>query len=315
MLTCKSPRKVMAVAHHLAQRCLPTYSCKFSRKDFTLPQLFACLVLREHQNKSYRGIEALLRDSEHWCKQIGMDKVPDHNTLCRAFHLILDSKLSTGRLMDRMLRWMDLGRALGTTCAIDSTLYDTHHRSRHYERRCRRYVTQQRNTANARRSRAAKRTPKLSISVDTRCHVILDARAKTGMGSDAPEFLPLLKGSKRRCPKLRVVLADAGFDSHENHRIARTQLKVRSLIKCGVGRPSDTIPVSRYRRAMRKKLSGSQKGKPYAQRAQAETVNSMMKRNLGDALRAKTPEGRRKEQMLRVLTHNISLLLSDQDEG
>jgi len=26
---------------------------------------------------------------------------------------------------------------LGFTCAIDSTLYDTHHRSRHYERRCR----------------------------------------------------------------------------------------------------------------------------------------------------------------------------------
>jgi hypothetical protein len=305
----------MAVAHYLAQWCLPTYSCKFSRKDFTLPQLFACLVLREHQNKSYRGVEALLRDSDHWCKQIGMDKVPDHNTLCRAFHLILDSKLNTGRLMDRLLRWMDLDRALGTTCAIDSTLYDTHHHSRHYERRCRHYATHHKNTANARRSRSCRRAPKLSIAIDTRSHIILAAHAKTGMGSDAPAFVPLLKSSKHRLPKLQTVLADAGFDSHENHRIARTQLKVRSLIKTGVGRPSDRIPASRYRREMRKKLSGSQKGKPYAQRAQAETVNSMMKRNMGDALRAKTPEGRRKEQMLRVLTHNISLLLSDQDEG
>jgi len=44
MLTCKSPRKVMRVAYELAKRCLPTYFCKFSRKDFTLPQLFACLT-------------------------------------------------------------------------------------------------------------------------------------------------------------------------------------------------------------------------------------------------------------------------------
>src|SRR5579863_4603334 len=91
MLTCKSPRKVMAYAHELARRCLPDHRSKFSRQDYTLPQLFACLVVREHQKKSYRGVEALLRDSEHWCRQIGMKRVPDHNTLCRAFHAILHS--------------------------------------------------------------------------------------------------------------------------------------------------------------------------------------------------------------------------------
>ena len=45
----------MLTAYHLAKRCLPDYSSKFSRKDFTLPQLLACLVVREHQNKSYRN--------------------------------------------------------------------------------------------------------------------------------------------------------------------------------------------------------------------------------------------------------------------
>jgi hypothetical protein len=48
----------MLVAYYLAKQSIPEYSNKFSRRDFTLPQLFACLVLREHQNKSYRGIEA-----------------------------------------------------------------------------------------------------------------------------------------------------------------------------------------------------------------------------------------------------------------
>ena len=106
-------------------------------------------------------------------------------------------------------------------------------------------------------------------------------------------------------------MADAGYDSHLNHEIARTQLNIYPLIETGIGRVSSRPPASRYRRMMKKKLKGSQKGKPYGQRAQAETVNSMMKRNLGDALRARSPQGRRKEQMLRVLTHNLSLLLSD----
>jgi hypothetical protein len=39
MLTCKSPRRVMAWAHGLANAAMPAYSCKRSRKDFTRPRL------------------------------------------------------------------------------------------------------------------------------------------------------------------------------------------------------------------------------------------------------------------------------------
>jgi hypothetical protein len=302
----------MRVAHALACQCLRSYSCKFSRHDFTWPQLFACLVVREHQNKSYRGVEALLRDSDHWCKQIGMRRVPDHNTLCRAFHILM--RLSrVERLLGKLAGWMSLAKALGNICAIDSTLYDTHHRSRHYEQRCRHFSSNLKKTADSRRSRSARRTPKLSLSIDTRSHIILAARARTGMGSDAPDFLPLLRQTQQRRRGLRQVLADAGYDCHENHHVARSELKVRSLIPLGGGRPSAKPPASCYRRLMRKKLSGSQKGKPYGQRAQAETVNSMMKRNLGDHLRAKTPEGRRKEQMLKAITHNLMIVLSQHE--
>jgi hypothetical protein len=312
MLTCKSPRKVMRFAYELARRCLPSYSCKFSRHDFTRAQLFACLVVREHQRKTYRGIEALLRDSDHWCKQIGMKRVPDHNTLWRAFHALLRIT-NVNRLMDRLTRWMDCIKALGQTCAIDSTLYDTHHHSRHYEQRCRHLAGGDKNAARLRRARSARRTPKLIVSIDTSSHMILAVRTTTGMGADASNFAPLLNASKRRLPTLRTALADAGFDSHHNHHIAR-QLHVRCWIKATAGRRSDKPPTSAYRRLMRKKLTGSQKGKPYGQRSQVETVNSMMKRNLGDNLRARTPEGRRKEQMLRAITHNLMILLSRADK-
>ena len=110
METCKSPRKVLIAAYALATAVIPAHLSKFSRKDFTGPQLFACLVLREHQKKSYRGIVALLKDCPHWCADIGLKKVPDHNTLCRAHKQLvkpgvvekmMDVSIATARDLER----------------------------------------------------------------------------------------------------------------------------------------------------------------------------------------------------------------------
>ena len=157
----------------------------------------------------------------------------------------------------------------------------------------------------------AKQFPKLSIGVCTRSHVICSTRVRTGSGSDCRDFEPLLFDAWKRHPRLRTVVADAGYDSEANHTIARQDMGVQSLIKTGAGRPSKRPPTGYYRRLMSKQLRGSQRGKKYGQRAQVETVNSMLKRNLGDAMRAKTPRARRNEQLLRVLAHNIALLCDE----
>jgi hypothetical protein len=102
METCKSPRKVLNAAYALGLACLKRRS-KFSRKDFTDAQLFACLVLREHQKESYRGLVALLEDTPDWCRDIGLKRVPDRNTLCRAFHrLVKPSVIET--MLDLSIR-------------------------------------------------------------------------------------------------------------------------------------------------------------------------------------------------------------------
>jgi len=129
----------MRVAHLLASQSLPQHTCKCSRKDFTLPQLFACLGVKEHLKRSYRGAEAVLRDSEHWCKDIGLRRVPDHNTLQRAAAFLLRARPS-GRLLDKVAEWAAVSRILGLSTdplAVDSTHFESHHVSRHYERRCR----------------------------------------------------------------------------------------------------------------------------------------------------------------------------------
>ena len=128
----------MRTAFALACGVLPKYFSKFSRHDFTLPQLFACLVVKEQQRKTYRDVEALLRDAPHWCRDIGMRKVPDHNTLCRAFDRFVKPAL-TRSMLDLMARLArkrkTLKRDRGKPLAMDSSLFESRHVSRHFERR------------------------------------------------------------------------------------------------------------------------------------------------------------------------------------
>jgi len=46
----------------------------------------------------------------------------------------------------------------------------------------------------------------------------------------------------------------------------------------------------------------------YGQRAQSETVNSMMKRNLGSALGGKRASSRERDMLLKVLTHDLMVV-------
>ncbi|HEY0934681.1 MAG TPA: hypothetical protein VGD91_13175 [Trebonia sp.] len=139
MVTCKSPVKVMRAAHELAGHLFDEHAHKFGRKDFTLPQLFACLVLREHQRKSYRGVEALLADCSDLRAAVGLAKAPDHNTPWRAFdHLVKPSGMN--RALDvqaarAATAGLDVSGGTVKPTAMDSTCFESRHVSRHFERR------------------------------------------------------------------------------------------------------------------------------------------------------------------------------------
>ncbi len=155
MITSKSPRKVLKLAYALGVEVLPKYFSPFSRHAFTKPQLFACLVLREHQKKSFRGIEALLVDSPQWLADIGLAKAPDHNTLSRAFNEFVEPDLASSMLdlMAKLARSRKLLRGDGLKpLTLDSSMFESRHISRHFEQR-------QRGTAQA-KQRGAKHRKK-----------------------------------------------------------------------------------------------------------------------------------------------------------
>ena len=175
----------MLVAYHLARQALPTYSSKFSRHDFTLPQLFACLVVKGQMKRSYRGAEALLRDCDNWLGDVGLRRAPDHNTLCRAAAFLL-ARLRVCRPLDKLVQWAAVAGILRLSSdplaidplAIDSTTYESRHVSRHYERRCHqaRKRMKAKDAAKGRkpgRSDTVKGLPKLAVGVATACHLVL----------------------------------------------------------------------------------------------------------------------------------------------
>ena len=205
-------------------------------------------------------------------------------------------------------------------------MFESHHVSRHFEKRCKQSKRQARKKqrqadtkqlqaqkksakaeANRRRAQVVKRLPKLSLAVHAASHLILAARATTGLGADHAHFTPLLLWAAERMP-LEMVLADAGYDSEDNHRLARQELGIRSVIPATCGRPGAKGPTGYYRRLMRRRFKGGPDKRHYGQRWQAETVNSMVKRNLGSACRARTPWGRKKDMLLRAVTHNLMIV-------
>ena len=275
--------------------------------------------MRESLRLSYRKAEAFLNDVPDWLAGLGLARAPDHNTLWRAFGSMLKGR-RVGRALDLLAGDGRVALAADLSAkplTVDSTCYEPRHRSRHYDRVCRRielrpgqkYAKEPGKygpAVNASRSRKLRRMPKLALAVAAASHRILAAKASAGNGSDAPDFDPLLYQSWRRA-EAKAVVADAGYDSEANHRIARLDMGVRSVIPAKVGRPSASGPAGRYRRLMKQRFARKADKSLYGQRSQSETVNSMTKRNLGEYLRSVRTRRRKQEMLLKSLVHNLML--------
>src|SRR4051812_6573613 len=90
--------RTAALALRLASRRVAAYSSPFSRRDFTQPQLLACLILRGSMGLPYRGTCELLRASPPLRRALGLGK-PPHFTTLESFA----NSPHTARLTDELL--------------------------------------------------------------------------------------------------------------------------------------------------------------------------------------------------------------------
>ena len=295
--TSKSPRKVLDVAFKAAQQSFPAYSHEFSPKKFTQHQLFACLVLKSFLKTDYRGVVEHLKDCPALAESVGLTKVPHFTTLQKAAKRLLKRK-GVDQLIGTTLK-LAMGRKKTVElAAIDSTGLQSHHCSSYYVKRRSR-------VKNLWQTTTYKRFPKVGIVCDVSNHMILEAQASRGPCPDVADFKKPLERATRLVRILDVV-ADAGYDSESNHRFAREQLSVRTIIPANAGRPTKKPASGKYRRQMQIQFDK----KKYGQRWQCETVISMIKRRQATATSGRTYWSQCRDLYLMAITHNIMVIFA-----
>ena len=290
--TSKSPRAILATAHDVAKAALPAYSHVNSPKKFTQHQLFACLVLKASMKLDYRGLQALLIDCADLRDAVGLKAVPHWTAFQKAAARLLHAA-AVARLLDATVAG---GPASTPQGAVDSTGMATHHASSYYTRR-------RRDTgADGPRTRY-RHFPKLGLLCDGATHQVLACVSKRGPAPDVVEFAPLLRQVHAR-RRMEWVVADAGYDSEPNHRVARDELGIRTAIPPTRGRPTldGKPPAGRYRRLMASRMDRDR----YGQRWQVELDLRALKTHMRmEMLRTKSPELARKEIAMHFLAYNL----------
>jgi len=299
MKTTKSTLSVARMALRAARDSLPDHAKAKSPKKFTQPQLMACLVIKEFLQLDYRATHLLLKEWSDLRRVLELTQVPHFTTLCAAAKRLL-GKAKADVVLDTVLkhcRQAKILRKRSKQAAIDSTGLESRHVSAYFTKRCKRHSAHYKS-----------RYPKLSAICDTANHLILGLVIDRGPKPDPVEAKQTLHDAFGR-QRFWALLGDAGYESEGFHCLCRDELGIRSIIPTtDRGRPrrdGQARPVrGRYRRLMKQRFPR----KTYGQRWQIETVFSMLKRNMGAALRARTCHSQNREIRLRVLTHNLAIL-------
>lgn len=92
----KSAVRVAREALRVGQAALPAYGSRTSRRDYTQPQLFALLVLRQFLRTDYRGVVTLVGEWGELRQVLGLSKVPHYSTLAYASRRILSDGTKKG---------------------------------------------------------------------------------------------------------------------------------------------------------------------------------------------------------------------------
>lgn len=118
------------------RQCIPLYSSKFSRKDFTLWQHIALIALMQRVRKSYREYtDDYLTTTEKLLRVLGLTKIPHFSTIDKFVLRV------PGTLLERVIGgFIGLTRIRMQVFSPDSSGFSPHRASHYYTVRVRRDV-------------------------------------------------------------------------------------------------------------------------------------------------------------------------------
>src|SRR5216684_1297326 len=275
------------VALDVATTVLPTYRSRFSKHQFTQPQLLAVLCLMRYEDWTFREAEVRLGEHRDLREVLQLQTVPDYTTLYRFLKRLEDDTVERG--LGETVRRLRRGKThVRVSAAIDGTGLSPQAVSTYFIRRI-----EQQNGGKPR----YRHYLKWLVVVDVKQQVVLAQQARQGPWVDTRALPGLVDAAARRAP-LRLVLADAEFDSEANHQHIRQRCGAQSIIPAQPRRgvPRGTLRSQMYRAFPQKK---------YGQRAKVETIFSVVKRKLSSRAPGRSLSSQIRQALLLGLTYNL----------
>jgi hypothetical protein len=274
------------LALEVSQVVLPAQRTKFSKRQFTQPQLLAVLCLMRYEDWTFREAEVRLKEHGELRSALRLDSVPDYTTLYR-FLVRLDP-VDVARVMNEIVRRMPGRWRSRATVAIDATGLSQSAMSTFFVRRMHHHTQQ---------PMPWRHWLKWLVVIDVERQLILAQNARQAPWNDCAS-LPVLVAEAHQHTPIGCVLADAEFDSERNHRFCRDQLHAKSIIPA---KRFTSRRASGFRLQMRENFPRSR----YRRRSLIESVFSTVKRKLSSRAPGRTLATQTRQALLLGVAYNI----------
>jgi hypothetical protein len=278
------------VALQVSRAVLPPYRTRFSKHQFTQPQLLAVLCLMRYEDWTFREAEVRLAEHRELRQVLGLASVPDFTTLYRFLQRLDDQTIdrAVGETVRRLRGVGRRGRHRARV-AVDATGLAQGAVSTFFVRRLHHH---------GQKPLPWRHWLKWVVVADLDQQFLLSQTARRGPWNDCGNLPAVVEAASRQAP-IGLVLADAEFDSERNHTYIRKQLGAQSVIPAKRGKKNWRIQGVRaqMRRAFPNRL--------YRRRALIESVFSSVKRKLSARAPGRSLRIQRRQALLLGLSFNL----------
>jgi hypothetical protein len=278
------------IALQVSRAVLPRYRSRFSKRQFTQPQLLAILCLMRYEDWTFREAEVRLSEHRELRQVLGLVSVPDFTTLYRFLQRLDDQTIdrAVGETV-RRLRGSLRHRRKRVRVAVDATGLAQGAVSTFFVRRMHHH---------GQKPLPWRHWLKWVVAVDLDQQFVLSQLARRGPWNDCAN-LPAVVEAASRQTRIGVVLADAEFDSERNHTYIRQRLGAQSVIPAKRGKKTWRVHGVRaeMRRAFPQRI--------YRRRALIESLFSSVKRKLSARAPGRSLPTQMRQALLLGLSFNL----------
>ena len=278
------------IALQVSRAVLPRYRSRFSKHQFTQPQLMAILCLMRYEDWTFREAEVRLSEHRELRQVLGLVSVPDFTTLYRFLQRLDDQTIdrAVGETV-RRLRGSLRQRRKRARVAVDATGLAQGAVSTFFVRRMHHH---------GQKPLPWRHWLKWVVVADLDQQFLLSQAARRGPWNDCAN-LPAVVDAASQQTRIGLVLADAEFDSERNHTYIRQRLGAQSVIPAKRGKK--TWHVHGVRAEMRRAFPQ----RIYRRRALIESLFSSVKRKLSARAPGRSLRTQIRQALLLGLSFNL----------